>query len=165
MPLYGGSSGNSGTPLATCPAGLLTGTVNVQQNNYVWGGMAFAGDALIIASYTVYVYQSATGNVQCALYTAADGNIVTNSTSNTGSAAATGLLTMTLPVSLQLVKGTPYYLAIISSANGALFAAGTCGTFNNPPKPGWFAAGSGTFPSNLGTLNGSTQTVWIQGNT
>ncbi|MFZ1075305.1 MAG: hypothetical protein WAN50_02950, partial [Minisyncoccia bacterium] len=69
MPLYGGSSGNSGTPLATCPAGLLTGTVNVQQNNYVWGGLAFAGDALIIASYTVYVYQSATGNVQCALYT------------------------------------------------------------------------------------------------
>jgi hypothetical protein len=166
MPLYGGSSGSSGTPLSTCPIGTLTGQVNVYQNSYVWGGMVFAGDILIINSYTIYVYQTAAGNAQVAMYTTTDGNIVTNSTSAIGSCSSAGLLTMTLSTPITLTKGVSYYLACNCTANGSLFAAGTASSFNNPPKPAWTAtSSSGVFPSTLGTLNGSASVVWIQANT
>jgi hypothetical protein len=145
--------------LETFDVGSITSqSMNIYQNNATWGGMIIPTTDVEISALLAWVTQTATGDVQGAIY-----NANTNAqlaTTATASSATNGIKELSFATPVELIQGTPYYLAVSSTGNGSLLAGRTAtATFNNPPYPS-FIQNNNRLPATL-TPQFNTSLVWI----
>jgi hypothetical protein len=145
------------SPLQTYSLALSDAQVNVYGTTSTFYGIVIPAYTVSIKTIQAYVYQSASGNIQCGLYNAATGARI--ATTDSVSSSTTGIKTMTFATAQSLTKGTAYYLAISCTANGSTFAGKTVGTWNTTPRPSAYE-NNNRLPATL-TSNSSTSLVWM----
>ena len=84
------------------------------------------------------VYQSVSdGSVQCGIYNASTNTLIAKT--ELGSTTNVGIVSMSFSSGVSLLANTLYYLAVTSSANGAMFCGSTsANNFNNSPVPSFW---------------------------
>ena len=157
----GGGSGG----LFTFPVSLINNTsIDIYSNTPTWGGLVIATANMTINSLVAWVYQQGgAGNIWGGIYDATSKALI--ATTVTADASTVGLKTMAFSSGVSLTKGTAYYLAITSTANGVRVAGNSnaAATFNLSPKPSFNQLNS-QMPATL-TPSVSGNLVWIQANT
>jgi len=132
---------------------LITSTPTV-------GGLVIPTTAINVKTLRCWVYTAGgAGNVQGGIYNAATNALI--ATTNSVSAASTGIKTLTFATEVALSANTTYYLALTCTSTGSTFVGSStvAGTFALTPKPAVRQNGS-RFPATL-TPAINTSLVWI----
>jgi DNA-binding beta-propeller fold protein YncE len=132
---------------------LITSTPTV-------GGLVIPTEAIDVKTLRCWVYTAGgAGNVQGGIYNATTNALI--ATTNSVSAASTGIKVLTFTTAVALSANTTYYLALTCTSSGSAFvgSSAVAGTFALTPKPAVRQNGS-RFPATL-TPAINTSLVWI----
>ncbi len=156
-PASGGSSG-----ISSYPVGMTNDlTVNIEQNDAIWGSMIIPNSNMQVSQMQCQVTQTASGNVYFAIY---DSSLSLLGSNSTGVSCSTvGIKSATLSSPVSLTSGNVYYLCARSDANGSRFSGVTCSSGTASPQ---FSirkdsGAASSFPASFTTPSANAVLVWI----